>query len=137
MSLREVRKVLGDPEASIGDRPEAALAECVYLKSARLPEQLGVMFQRGRVARIDVSARGMATASGIAVGAGEDDVTRVYGSRIRVEPHKYDPAGHYLRFVPNDEADRPFNLIFETDGRQVTSLRTGTADAVSLVERCG
>jgi hypothetical protein len=35
-----------------------------------------------------------------------------------------------------DDADRHLGLIFETDGRQVTSFRTGTVAAISLVEGC-
>lgn len=129
--------MLGDPLAVLeGNTPKASADGCAYLKSATLPERLGVMFERGRVVRIDVREAGIPTASGIQVGATEEQVTRVYGRKIRVEPHKYDPNGHYLRFVASDAADRLFGLIFETDGSRVTSYRTGLVSAVLLVEGC-
>ena len=136
-SLRQVRAVLDDPKAFLVGIPGESVDDCAYVKSARLPEPLGLMFQQGRVVRIDVNAPGISTASGIQVGSTEDDVKRAYGTRIRVEPHKYDPDGHYLEYLAVDAADRPFRLLFETDGRRVTSFRVGAVAAVALVEGCG
>jgi hypothetical protein len=137
MSVRQVRTALDDPRARLRGSGPGSADECAYLASAKLPEGLRVMFERGRAVRIDVSVPGILTASGIGVGATEDEVKRAYGPRIQVEPHKYEPAGHYLRYVAVDEADRPFGLVAETDGQRVTSFRAGTVAAISLVEGCG
>jgi hypothetical protein len=135
MSLPEVRDALGDSRAAIaGGDPDAP---CAYLSSPAIPAALGFMFDRGRLVRIDVDAPGIRTASGVAVGSTEEAVRRAYGDRIRVEPHKYEPGGHNLRYVTRDASDRGFGMIFETDGRRVTRFRTGTVAAVALVERCG
>jgi len=56
MSLREVRRVLGDAAARLkGNAPEVPLDDCAYLNSKRLPKGLGLMFAKGRVVRIDVN----------------------------------------------------------------------------------
>ena len=137
MSLGQLRTVLGEPRAFLeGNAPEVSLEDCAYINSASLPRGLGVMLERGRVVRIDVGEPGIMTASGVGVGATESTVKETYSDRIRVEPHKYDPRGHYLRFVPASTQDRDFGLVFETDGHSVTSFRAGTARAVALVEGC-
>jgi hypothetical protein len=38
--------------------------------------------------------------------------------------------------VPRDSADTAFGMIFETDGRVVTSYRSGEHAAVQLIEGC-
>jgi hypothetical protein len=136
MSLSQVRTALEDPKAFLAGIPAESVDQCAYVNSTRLPAPLGLMVQGGRVVRIDVRGPGIHTASGIQVGSTEGDVKRTYGPRIRIEPHKYDPDGHYLEYVAVDAADRPFGLLFETDGRRVTSFRAGTVAAIALVEGC-
>lgn len=137
MPIAEARKALNDPKAYLSyiDR-EPDNSKCAYLQSASIPDQIGVMFQDGVVARIDVIKPGIRTASGAEVGNTEEAVKRLYPGRISVEGHHYDPEGHYLRYTPVDEADRPYGMVFETDGKKVTSYRTGTAAAIALVEAC-
>jgi hypothetical protein len=95
------------------------------------------MFLEGRLARIDIQASArIATLSGIRVGDSEAKVKRIYAGRIAVEPAPYNPSGHYLtyRAAATSQADRL--LIFETDGRVVTSYRAGQRKAVQLIEGC-
>jgi hypothetical protein len=136
MSLDEVRRALGDPEASLqGNIPGAPVDDCAYLKSPRKPAPLALMFQRGRLVRAEVVGPGIRTAGRIGVGSTEDDVKRAYPGRIEVGPHKY-TDGHYLTYLPGNVRDRDFRLLFETDGVRVTRYRTGFAGAVALVEGC-
>ncbi len=120
-----------------GNAPEVPLNECAYLVSERVPEGLGFMFAKGRVVRIDVFSGGIRTAAGAGIGDSEDRIKQLYPGRITVEPHHYVPEGHYLKYVPADEAERGYGMVFETDGRKVTSFRTGTLAAITLVEGCG
>jgi hypothetical protein len=91
MSLGAVRNALGDRAARLeGIEPDArSVNECAYLRSRALPAGVGVMFMDGRVVRIDIREGDTRTASGIGIGSSEDDVRRVYGRRITLEPHKY------------------------------------------------
>jgi len=56
--------------------------------------------------------------------------------RIRVEGHYYDPDGHHLNYSTLDGTDKGYDMVFETDGKKVTSFRTGTVEAIALVEGC-
>lgn len=137
MPLAEVRRVLGNPQARLetsmpGQSPE----ECSYVRSSALPEGIGVMFAGGRVVRIDVFGPNIRTASGAGIGDTEEKIKSLYPDRISVGPHKYEPEGHYLKFLPADAADQGYGIIFETDGKKVTSFRTGTRTAIALVEGC-
>jgi hypothetical protein len=137
MSLSQVRAVLRDPAASLaGNTPGIAVEDCAYVRSTRLPVHVGLMFEHGRVVRFDALEAGIRTASGIEVGATEANVQAAYPGRIRIDPHKYDPRGHYLTYVAVDAGDKPFGLVFETDGQRVTRFRAGTVSAISLVEGC-
>ena len=137
MSVADVRRVLGDSHARLdGNDPEVPLAECAYLRSHAIPNGLGLMFAEGRVVRIDVYEAGIRTASGVGVGDTEDRVKQLYPGRITVEPHHYDPQGHYLVYSPADTTEREYGMVFETDGRKVTSFRVGTLAAIALVEGC-
>jgi len=97
MTLPDVRRVLEDPRARLhnfGLDPGLALDRCAYLDSWALPPGLGLMFDRGRVVRIDVSSVAIRTASGVGVGSSEARIRAVYPGRIRAEPHQYVPDGN-------------------------------------------
>jgi hypothetical protein len=66
----------------------------------------------------------------------EAEIARLYPAGLRTMPHKYVSGGHYLVFTPPG-ADSAFRIVFETDGRRVTSYRAGVEPAVEYVERCG
>jgi hypothetical protein len=139
MSIADVRRLLGDEKAFLayGDGPEPDNCECAYLESGKKPEDVGLMFQNGRLVRIDVDARGISTASGAQVGDSEERIKQLYRGRITVEPHHYIPeSGHYLNYTPVDLKNRNYGMVFETDNGIVTSFRTGTVKAIALVEGC-
>jgi len=135
MSLDAVRSAIGDRGARLEGVEPDEVDDCSYLLSRSTPAGIGLMFAHGRVVRIDITAPGIRTASGIGIGSTETDVKRAYGSRITSQRHKY-TDGHYLVYTPVDPPDNDLRLLFETDGRRVVKYRTGRADAVSLVEGC-
>lgn len=100
------------------------------------PRDLVLMLSYGRVMLIEVWGKSkIKTVSGIAVGSSERDVERVYGSRITREPHPYGgDKGAYLVYTPINETD--LLLIFETDGKKVTSFRSGYEEQVRYIEGC-
>jgi hypothetical protein len=139
MSLGEVRRSLSDPRARLVDGPDPAepLSECAYLESAAVPEGIAFMFAKGRVVRIDVFKTGFLTASGAGVGDSEEKIKRLYPGRITVEPHPYSSeTGHYLNYLPAQDFDRGYGMVFETEANKVRSFRTGTLTAVALIEGC-
>lgn len=117
-----------------GGRPDPA--ECHYLRPAAGPAGVEAMIDEGRVARIDVTKRGVRTLRGARVGDAEKEVVALYGGELQVSPHKYVQGGHYLTLVPKDAPDRIYRLILETDGTKVTAFRVGRQPEVEYVERC-
>ncbi len=137
MTLTEVRRVLSDTGARLeGNEPDVPLNECAYLKSQRLPSGIGLMFSQGRVVRIDVFEPFTKTSTGAGAGDSEDRIKKLYPGRIQVAPHPYVDEGHYLMYTPTPRAEPQFGMVFETDGRRVTSFRVGTLDAIALIEGC-
>ncbi|HEX2274282.1 MAG TPA: hypothetical protein VHG90_10460 [Acidimicrobiales bacterium] len=106
-----------------------------------VPPGLSFMVEGGTtIVRIDVrGAEGspptIATEAGIRVGSPEEDVAAAYPG-IAVRPHPSVPGGHYLVHVPDDPRVRGFELLFETDGKVVTSFRSGVIAVVDAPEGC-
>ena len=96
-------------------------------------DNVQLLFEENRIARIEIHDRKFSTFSGAKVGDTENDIRRIYGARVKVEPHKYDPNGHYMIVSSND---KKYALVFETDGKTVTDLRAGRVPAVHYVEHC-
>ncbi|NET00615.1 MAG: hypothetical protein F6K62_04485 [Sphaerospermopsis sp. SIO1G2] len=89
------------------------------------------------IARVDIDNPKITTISGAKIGDSEARIKSLYGQQIKVEPHPYAyPDGHYLIFVPQDQADKNYRLIFETDGKRVTRYRVGKLPEVNYIEGC-
>jgi hypothetical protein len=97
--------------------------------------QLGLVFFGTRLAGIYVTRQSnIATLSGIHIGSSESAVKATYPGRITIEPSPYDAHGHLLVFTPRNRSQGL--LIFETDGRVVSSFSAGRAEAVRAREGC-
>lgn len=117
---------------TLADAPGADQA-CAYVRSGRLPAGVGVLATKGEVARIDVDSGRVATLEGARIGDPESRIREIYAGRVRQEPHKFS-SGRYLVVTP---ADSGYRIIFETDGKVVTSYRAGRMPEVAWVEKCG
>jgi hypothetical protein len=143
--INDARRIIGDPAASLLQAlhqssrlpREPDDSGCAYLVTDKVPDQIGLMFQGGRLARVDVLRPGIRTAGGAQVGDTEARILALYGTKISVTQHHYPPIGaHYITFTPVDAADRDYQMLFETDGERVTRFRVGTKAAVGQVEGC-
>lgn len=128
MSEAEARKALGMP-ASSSKSPD----ECRYLDT-KGRSRVYVMLVRDTVARLDVRDSTIATASGARIGDPESRVIGLYRGRVTTQPHKYVSGGHYL--IVKSPSDSTRQLVFETDGKRVTSYRVGRTPEVQWVEGC-
>ena len=113
-----------------------ALGECSYVRPRDRSIRASFMLIRGRIARVDVGRRGIRTVSGFQVGDRGRAVRRHFAGQLRVSRHAYDPKGRYLEVVPRDRGERDRRVVFETDGRRVTSIRAGRLPEVRYVEGC-
>lgn len=108
---------------------------CAYYSVPAYPG-LGLMVTGGTLARIDVTrpAPVYATLSGARVGMRTADIAKIYGSKLRTEPHKYNEENGQYLVVPS--RDGRTGLILETDKDIVTSFRIGRWEEVQWVEGC-
>ncbi len=111
---------------------EPAENGCTFAYTTDPSRRIAFMLSDGVVSRIDVEAPGFRTASGVRVGDSESRLRSLYAGRFRVTPHAY-VEGHYITIRSRD---RRFALVFETDGRVVTSFRVGRLPEVLWVEGC-
>lgn len=102
---------------------------------AGIPEGVGVMVVKGKIARIDVDTGSVTTEDGAKIGDTEERIKGIYGDEVKVEPHKYNAGWHYLT-VMGDSASAGKALVFETDGKRVTMFRGGRLPEVKWVEGC-
>jgi hypothetical protein len=102
---------------------------------AGIPDGVSVMVVKGKVARIDVDTGSVTTEDGAKIGDTEDKIRSIYDGDIQVEPHKYIEGGHYMT-VMGDSASAGKAIVFETDGKRVTSFRGGRLPEVKWVEGC-
>jgi hypothetical protein len=102
---------------------------------AGIPDGVSVMVVKGKVARIDVDTGAVTTEDGVRVGDTEQKVQSVYDGDLQVEPHKYISGGHYMT-VMGDSTSAGKAIVFETDGKKVTSFRAGRLPEVKWVEGC-
>jgi hypothetical protein len=109
---------------------------CYYVKPQDLRD-VGFMVIDGKVARVDVWSKSkVTTLRGAKIGDSEARIKSLYLGQINVTPHEYLAGGHYLTFTPKDKADKNYRLVFETDGKRVTQMRSGKLPEVSYIEGC-
>lgn len=125
-------QTLKHAESVLDERPKADDPEepCTYVSFRKYPS-VRFMVEDGVITRADVQAP-IQNTSGIKVGMSIARAKRIQ-PRLQVEPHKYDPDGHYLTFSTRP---KQFSLVFETDKFKVTNIRGGMQPSVGYVEGC-
>ncbi|HEX8286777.1 MAG TPA: hypothetical protein VF556_02205 [Pyrinomonadaceae bacterium] len=104
--------------------------DCYYVSPKRGFKEIGFMVTNNRIARIDTDSNKYTTSEGAKVGDSEATIKRIYKGLVKVSRHKY-VDGHYLTVKQSK-----FEIIFETDGKRVTSIRAGKLPEVGYIEGC-
>ncbi len=95
------------------------------------------MVNNGTVARVDVLLGPVTTRSGAGIGMTEAQIFGLFPDQIEQRSHFYIEGGKYLEFVPVDQADANFRVVFETDPSGVVmTYRAGRLPEVRWVEGC-
>ncbi len=105
---------------------------CFYVKPTR-HAHIAFMIEDAHLSRVDVDGPGISTAEGIQVGDSEERARRVYGARMKVEPHKYIEDGHYLTVRSTDGR---YGIRFETEKGKIQMFYAGRFESVQYVEGC-
>jgi hypothetical protein len=129
MTLAQLRATL---HQKLPEENDAASDNCFYVR-AKGHEHIAFMIEDGKLVRIDVNAPAISTTSGLQVGDSEARVRQLYGSKVKVTPHKYVDTGHYLTVRLQD---RRYGIRFETDKGKITKYYVGTYEAIQYVEGC-
>lgn len=109
--------------------------ECWYLRYDGADSNFDLMIVGNRVVRIELKGTSrLHTMSGAHIGSSEAELERLYGTRLDVQPHKYDPQGHTITYR---SADGEYGLRFETSRGNVTAIQSGPWEHLHYVEGCG
>ena len=132
MNERQLEEVL---QTRLPETQDASEDSCRYIEAGPRWPGTGMMMLDGRVARIDVTKRGIETLSGAAVGDLVSKVRSIYGGRLRSQDHDFG-TGEGMQYLTMYSSDHRYGIRFETDGERVTEFYVGTAEAVKFIEGC-
>ncbi|HEX7095435.1 MAG TPA: hypothetical protein VF183_06100 [Acidimicrobiales bacterium] len=99
------------------------------------PGPSGVTFTvaNGRIERVDIRPPStIGTRSGARIGTTVAQLRELFGDQLRASQSQ--PSAY--EFVPRDEADAAFRVVFETDGDTVTAFRAGRVALVASPLPC-
>ena len=116
------------------DTQDASEDSCRYIEAGPKWPGTAVMLLDGRVARVDVTQRGIETLSGALVGDLESKLFDIYGNRLRISDHDFGAGDS--KYLTMFSSDRRLGIRFETDGERITEFYVGTGEAVQFIEGC-
>lgn len=125
--LSDVEKLVSEHVAAHRDEDDEA---CRYVQFKAYPEAK-FMIEQGVITRADVSAKAKNNLN-ISVGTQLEKIRARHPS-VHIEPHKYDPIGHYLIFK---SANGKTAIVMEESGGRITDIRGGLEPSVEYVEGC-
>ena len=114
-------------------REDGYEGNCYYVKPIRGFKGIGFMMSGKRIARIDIDSQQYTTANGARLGSSEAQIKRLYKGQIKISQHSHVDSGHYLIVTPTNSTHK---IIFETDGKKVTTFRVGKYPEVGFIEGC-
>ena len=107
--------------------------ECWYLRYDG-PDAFRLMIIDDRVVRIELTGKTqLHTVGGAGIGTTEDELRKLYGTRLDVQPHKYVEGGHTITLRSGAGGE---GLRFETANGAVTALQAGPWEHLNYVEGC-
>lgn len=115
--------------------PEDGTPRCYLLAPANGPAGVVVTVFNSSIERVDITNSSITTRSGASVGSTEARLHELFGERLVVSPYA-DGSGNSIQYVPVDEPDVDYRVIFETDGATVTSMRAGRLPTVAPADPC-
>jgi hypothetical protein len=121
-----------DAQAAAGTRfvplDGETVGACYRVRPEEGPEGVTFVVSDGRIERVDVDAGAVTTRSGAGVGMPVGELTALYPDQLEASPGA---SGTTFTFVPTDEADAEYRIIFDTDSTVVTAFRAGKLPQVT------
>jgi hypothetical protein len=112
----------------------APTSDCYRVTPARGPEGISFLVTENTIERVDIVAGPLTTRSGIGIGSTEDEIVNLFGDRIETQFN--DDSSVDLIFVPRDESDAEFRVIFTIRDGVVETFRSGRIPQVTIQTPC-
>ena len=115
--------------------PVTPRRECFLVTPDEAPEGITFWIVEGTVERVDIDTDEISTRSGGRIGRTEDWIRQAWPDHIQASPLP-DGSGNLLAFVPRDESDQEFRIMFQTDGEKVIRMWAGRLPWVAELGGC-
>ena len=115
--------------------PITPMGECFLVTPDEAPDGITFWIVGGTIERVDIDTREITTRSGAGIGDSEDRIVDMFGDRIRISPLP-DGSGNLLAFVPRDQSDKVFRVMFQSDGDEIVRFWSGRLPWVEELGGC-
>jgi hypothetical protein len=112
-----------------------AVTDCYRVTPDGAPAGISFVVDKGTIERVDIVGDSVITTlSGAGIGSTDDELDELFGDRLE----RVDLGGGRtdVVFVPSDDNDRDFRVVFTTLDGEVESLRSGRVPLVLETEAC-
>ena len=114
--------------------PISPVSDCYHVTPHNAPEGIVFLVDDGTIERVDITAGPITTRSGVGVGTPDDAVIRLFGDSIKRSAR---PDGTVnLTFVPSDDGDNDFRVVFNVTDGKVSSYKSGRVPQVLAATGC-
>ncbi len=118
MTVKQAEAAAGTPMI-----PCSPVSSCYRVTPSDAPDGISFVVHEGTIERVDIAAGPITTRSGVGVGTAEDRIIELFGNQI--ERAVNDDSSVDLIFVPQDEDDAEFRVIFTIRDGVVETFRSG------------
>ena len=112
----------------------APTSACYRVTPANGPEGISFVVTESTIERVDIVSGPITTRSGIGIGSPEDDIITLFGDQIETQVN--DDSSVDLIFVPQDDSDAQFRVIFTIRDGVVETFRSGRVPQVTVQDPC-
>ena len=112
----------------------APTSDCYRVTPAQGLEGISFLVTDNTIERVDIVAGPLTTRSGIGIGSTEDEIINLFGDRIETQIN--DDSSVDLIFVPQDDSDAEFRVIFNVRDGAVETFRSGRIPQVTIQNPC-
>jgi hypothetical protein len=110
------------------------VSDCYRITPFEAPEGIRFVVNAGTIERVDIVGGPITTRSGIGIGTPQERVVELFGDRI--ETRVNDDSSVDLVFVPQDDGDDQFRVIFTIREGSVDTYRSGRIPLVFDLDPC-
>ena len=112
----------------------APVSECYRVTPLDAPEGISFVVTAGTIERVDIVGGPITTRSGVGIGSTQARIIELFGDKIETRVH--DDSSVDLVFVPQDDGDDQFRVVFTIRDGVVDSFRSGRVPQIDNLDPC-